>query len=128
MTRYFDACLFAAMVKARRDERGLREIASEIGAISISTLSRIENERVPDIETFFLLCDWLNLPPRLFLKDTQDDEQSGTTVERIAALLRTDDILEPWRAEALIAMLEAAYTAITPYRNARFCIVFDGID
>lgn len=111
MTRYFDARQFAAMVRARRGERGLREIASEIGVVSISTLSRIENEHVPDLETFLLLCDWLCLPPRLFLKDTQDEEP-GTIIERIAALLRADDALEPWRAEALITMLEAAYTAV----------------
>ncbi|MBA2397018.1 MAG: helix-turn-helix transcriptional regulator [Ktedonobacteraceae bacterium] len=117
MARYFDAYQFAAMVKSKRGERGLREVASEIGSVSISTLSRIENEHIPDLETFFLLCDWLCLPPRLFLKDTQEKEEAGSTIERIAALLRADGMLEAWRAEALIAMLEAAYLAVTPYKK-----------
>jgi len=38
---------------------GMREAAKEIG-ISTPTLSRLENKRPPDINTFYLVCKWLN--------------------------------------------------------------------
>lgn len=37
---------------------GVREFAKQIG-ISAATLSRIENGKTPDIETFFKLCFWI---------------------------------------------------------------------
>lgn len=47
-------------LKERRGERGLREVAAEIG-ISAATLSRIEAGKQPDLETFSKLCKWLEL-------------------------------------------------------------------
>ena len=47
-------------LKERRGERGLREVATEIG-ISAATLSRIEAGKQPDLETFSKLCKWLEL-------------------------------------------------------------------
>ena len=62
MTIFLDTHNLAVHVKTRQGERGLREIAQEIGEVSPATLSRLENGGIPDIETFLRICDWLHLP------------------------------------------------------------------
>lgn len=49
--------MFTKMATQKR-RIGVREFAKQIG-ISSATLSRIENGKVPDIETFFKLCFWM---------------------------------------------------------------------
>jgi transcriptional regulator with XRE-family HTH domain len=56
----------AFQIKEKRGDRGLREVANEIG-ISHATLSRIENGKLPDIETFKKICEWLNVDPGVML-------------------------------------------------------------
>lgn len=56
----------ALSIKEKRGDRGLREVANEIG-ISHATLSRIENGKLPDIETFKKICEWLNVDPGVIL-------------------------------------------------------------
>ncbi|MBU6389173.1 helix-turn-helix domain-containing protein [Patescibacteria group bacterium] len=50
------------LLKKRRGNRGLREIAKELG-VSHTTLSRIESGKQPDLETFSKLCKWLEIDP-----------------------------------------------------------------
>ena len=49
--------MFAEMAK-EKSRIGVREFAKQIG-ISAPTLSRIENGKIPNIETFFKLCFWM---------------------------------------------------------------------
>lgn len=63
MTNYLDTEKLSSLVRTKRLERGLREVSKEIGTVSPSTLSRVENGKVPDIDTFLALCDWLNVSP-----------------------------------------------------------------
>lgn len=51
-----------ALIKEERGQRGLREVAREIG-ISSATLSRVESGKQPDLETFSKLCSWLKINP-----------------------------------------------------------------
>ncbi|MCO5185366.1 MAG: helix-turn-helix domain-containing protein [Anaerolineae bacterium] len=108
----------AAMARAKRGADGLRATAREID-ISASTLSRIEQGKVPDIETFIQLCDWLEVSPSEFF---ETDEEEGTvmptfspdmsTPERIEFHLRADKELNQETAEALANMVKAAYVAV----------------
>lgn len=41
--------------------KSLRGLAKEIN-LSISTISRVENEQIPELETYCILCDWLGVP------------------------------------------------------------------
>jgi UDP-N-acetylglucosamine 1-carboxyvinyltransferase len=59
----------AQLVKSKRGERSLRDIAQEIGEISPATLSRIENGKMLDVETFLRLCDWLQIAPQQFIRE-----------------------------------------------------------
>ena len=55
------------LLTERRGGRGVREFAKEIG-ISPATLSRIENGKLPDIETFSKICSYLKLDPAEILQ------------------------------------------------------------
>src|SRR6266568_242876 len=69
MGSILDIQQLAALLKSKRGERGLREIAQEISNVSPATLSRIENGKMLDVETFLHLCDWLQVPPQQLIKE-----------------------------------------------------------
>ena len=98
----------ANLVRCKRGNRGLRETAAEIANVSTSTLSRVENYSLPDMETFIALCNWLKVPPgQLFV--TKQQQQQLNTAEKIALLLLSDKRLEPATADALARIIKAAY-------------------
>jgi transcriptional regulator with XRE-family HTH domain len=104
-----DMDLFTAYLKARRGEMGLREAAHQIGDISPATLSRIENGRVPDMDVFLRLCDWIGLPPETVLSREDAPSETASTPEVIEAHLRADRTLDESTAEAIARMVKAAY-------------------
>ncbi|KYC41368.1 transcriptional regulator [Scytonema hofmannii PCC 7110] len=101
----------ATIVRTKRGTRGLRETAKEIGNISPSTLSRVENGKMPDMETFLLLCDWLEVPPAELIKNTEEAGNPSVleTPDAIAIQLRADKNLDPAIANALASLVKAAY-------------------
>ena len=50
------------IVMEKRGEEGIREFAKKLG-ISPATLSRIENGKLPELDTFSKICDKLGLDP-----------------------------------------------------------------
>lgn len=104
-----DTQRFSDMIKSKRGSIGLRALATEIG-VSASTLSRIEQGNLPDIDTYLKLCDWLEVSPDFFTA-------SGLNVENakfgVIAHLRADKSLPSETAEALIRMINLAYDATT---------------
>ena len=120
MSSYVELGKLAALVKARRGKKGLREAAREIGEISASTLSRIEQGKTPDIDTYLKICDWLGISPGQLFKTDNEPREVGvpvtdgmTTPEIVEAHLRADRELSPQTAEALANMVMAAYRAVT---------------
>jgi transcriptional regulator with XRE-family HTH domain len=114
MTKALDTQYLAALIKTKRGNRGLREIAQEIGEVSPSTLSRIENGKVPDMDTFLRICDWLQVSSEEFIKETDDrQENERSTVDRIEGHLRADRELTPEMADALAKLMKVAYRAAT---------------
>lgn len=107
MPSYFDNQTFANLVRRQRGSRSLREIASITG-ISASTISRVEKEQTPDLDTFFTLCNWLHIPPDKFIKNTEHQKE-GETFRSICTKLRSDKRLNRDIAEALAVLIEAAY-------------------
>ncbi len=108
MTTRIHVDMFTARIKAKRAGMGLRETANQIGKISASTLSRVENGKIPDTETFLRICDWLGeLPDTFIISDQQS--AGGDTMEIIEAHLRADKSLDEASAEAIAKMLRAAY-------------------
>ena len=72
---------FGEKVVNKRGESGIRDTAKRIG-ISPSTLSRIERGFLPDLETFKVVCDWLEVNPGDILgsKASQHATSSATFV------------------------------------------------
>lgn len=121
MGHYLDTELLATLTRGRRGSRGLREIAKEIGDVSPSTLSRVENGKMPDMETFLLLCDWLEVPPAALIKRKEEDQVTVSdldTSEALAIQLRADKNLDPATANALAALVKAAYRDLTKQSDA----------
>lgn len=108
MATKLDMQRLSSLVRKHRGSRGLRETAKEIGSISPSTLSRVENGRMmPDMETFLALCDWLEIPPAELFKTTNDSDLD--TPEKLSIQLRADKNLDPAIANALASLVKAAY-------------------
>lgn len=53
-------------IKQKRGGMGIRAAAKEIG-ISPATLSRVETGKQPDINSFRLICAWLDIDPGVAL-------------------------------------------------------------
>ena len=116
MSVQLDTDKLAAMVKSKRASRGLRAVAQEIGDVSASTLSRIEQGSVPDVNTFLQLCKWLNVPTDTFTiadEATAAMEPATTSSDKIVAHLRADRILPKATAQALIEMIQLAYRQVS---------------
>lgn len=114
MSVQLDTEKLARMVKSKRGDQGLRVVAKEIGDVSSSTLSRIEQGSIPDVNTFLLLCNWLEVPTDTFIisEQTQQQESETNTAEKIVAHLRADRVLPKTTATALIEMIQLAYRQV----------------
>lgn len=113
MSVQLDTDKLAAMVKSKRAGRGLRAVAHEIGDVSASTLSRIEQGSIPDVNTFLLLCGWLNVPTDTFTVSDATTESATAGSDKIVAHLRADRILPKATAQALIEMIQLAYRQVS---------------
>lgn len=102
----------APLVKEKRGTKGIREVAAEIG-ISYATLSRIENGKLPDLQTFSKICMWLELDPGEILgcgsKPKAGQTKEGATV---LAHLRADKNLNRDTLQALTEMVLRAQKMI----------------
>lgn len=112
MDQQLDTAKLAAAVRTKRGDEGLRDTAKAIGQISAATLSRIEQGKLPDVETFLRLCRWLGVEPSEF--STAESNEFGSakrknTPELIEAHLRADRTLSPETAKTLIDMIKLAY-------------------
>ena len=100
----------ASMIKSKREDRGLRAVAQEIGGVSASTLSRIEQGNVPDVETFLKICSWLDTSTDEFIVEPSTQNKEVSTKEIILSHLRADRTLPAKTINALAEMINLAYT------------------
>ena len=114
MSTNLNTSKLAQMIKSKRGSQGLRVTAKEIGDVSASTLSRIEQGNIPDIDTYILLCGWLDVSTDYFVLNK---ETEGSGSNKIVAHLRADKILDPKTAEALIQMITVAYQSVNPEKR-----------
>ena len=87
----------------------LRDTVQEIGGISPSTLSRIEQGHVPDVETFIKVCQWLEEPTETFVLSSNDTAHHDFSQQKIIAHLRAQKTLKPRTVEMLVKVIELAY-------------------
>jgi transcriptional regulator with XRE-family HTH domain len=96
------------MIKSKRGEQGLREVAKQTG-VSVSTLSRVENGNLPDIDSYMKLCKWLEVSIDFF---TTPQKDTGSKKQLVVANLRADKTLPKELSEALIKMINLAYSNV----------------
>jgi transcriptional regulator with XRE-family HTH domain len=97
------------LVRAKRGERGIREVAGEIG-LSPATLSRVERGKLPDLETFSRLCRWLKIDPAEVLgvdRGSIRKRVAGGGPKFVQAHFRADRNLSPRAASALAELILA---------------------
>jgi transcriptional regulator with XRE-family HTH domain len=98
----------AERIQVKRAGKGIREAASEVG-VSPATLSRIENGKIPDLETFGKVCRWLGEDPAIYL-GLPPQATAATPTARVhfkkGAAIRKDT------AKALADMILAAQEAL----------------
>lgn len=101
------------LLREKRGNRGIREVASEIG-ISSATLSRVENGKFPDLDTFSKMCRWLQIDPSEVLGCKDTLKASRTSEQNIISVhLRTDRTQDPEVAQALTDMILKAQDMIS---------------
>jgi transcriptional regulator with XRE-family HTH domain len=98
-----------AIVRERRGKNKLRETAKEIGT-SPATLMRVENGRIPDIETFRKICVWLKTDPNSFL-GFKSESPTEATISSISVHFRADQNPDPATVSALAKMVLYAMKA-----------------
>jgi transcriptional regulator with XRE-family HTH domain len=105
--------LLASMIKTKRGKKGLRdtanEIKAEVGEISSATLSRIEQGKLPDVETFIKICRWLNMPTDAFITGEKRSLKSLSTKDQIIYQLRSSQELDEDTINAMVTMMNIAF-------------------
>ncbi len=109
MSSQIDIEKLSTFLKSKRGNRGLRTVAEEIGDMTASTLLRIEQGQVPNLEAFMSICDWLGVQPQQFINSAK--HTNDNTPDIVAAHLRADKTLAPETADALVKMIHLAYVA-----------------
>lgn len=111
----FDTDRFVRALDSARAERSVswREIARAVN-VSASTITRVRQGAKPDLDTFFNLCRWAGLNPREFdILQADSEQETGSSLTAIAAVLRSDPRLDSDDAELLEALLASAYQRMT---------------
>ncbi|HTD24070.1 MAG TPA: helix-turn-helix transcriptional regulator [Terriglobales bacterium] len=93
------------LVREKRGAKKIRETAKEIG-IGTATLMRIENGRIPDVETFGKICKWLNIDPGSFLGfEPISAANTAQTLTAVSTLFKADQNPQPATVQAIAQMV-----------------------
>lgn len=104
--------LLASMIKSKRGKVGLREAAEELGTVSAATLSRVEQGKLPDVETFIKLCKWLNVATDTFIVGEKTSISKLSEKEKIVYQLRASRELDKDTIDTMVSMVNIAFTKI----------------
>lgn len=95
----------ARRIQEKRAGMGIREAAKAVG-VSAATLSRVENKKIPDLETFGKICRWLGDDPALYLG------LPTTTAPKAQVHFKKGQAIELDSAQALAEMILLAQQAL----------------
>jgi transcriptional regulator with XRE-family HTH domain len=105
----FDSRAFYRALEATVQMRRVtwKQVATETG-VSASTLTRMAQDRQPDAASLAALSAWAGLNPSDFVQASYKTSK-GESIPQISSLLRADPNLDVGSAEALEAIIRAAY-------------------
>jgi transcriptional regulator with XRE-family HTH domain len=92
-----------------------KQVSQETG-VSASTLTRMAKGRRPDAASLAALSAWAGLNPSDFVKAVYKPSR-GEPMAQISTLLRTDPNLDAEAAEAVEAIVRAAYERLRKPHN-----------
>lgn len=98
--------LLAESILRKRSIKGVREAAKEIG-VSSATLSRVENNKVPDLATFGKICAWLGEDPSIYLGLVQ-----ANSAPQVRVHFKKESAISSDSAKALSEMILLAQKAL----------------
>lgn len=91
-------------IKQKRGGMGIRAAAKEIG-ISPATLSRVETGKQPDLKSFRLICEWLNIDPSTVLGISTQVATQSLQPARIQAHFRAHKTMSPATTQHLADLI-----------------------
>jgi transcriptional regulator with XRE-family HTH domain len=105
----FDAGAFYAVLDAERSQRGLtwKDVAAQSG-VSPSTLTRLGQDRRPDVDSFARLVAWGGFTADQFVNPPKR-AQAGGFITNLPTYLRSDPNLDERGVQALESIIRAAY-------------------
>lgn len=105
----FDGDAFYRSLEATVSTRGLtwKHVAAETG-VSASTLTRMAQGRKPDASSLAALSAWAGINPSDYVEAPYKPARAESMTQ-ISTLLRTDPNLDAESAEAVEAIVKAAY-------------------
>ena len=95
------------LVMERRGSEGVREFAKKLG-VSPATLSRVENGKLPDLETFSKICDKLDLDPAEILQVGKKSTAHSNPPTAVHVHFRADPHQDAEAAQDLAKLILAA--------------------
>lgn len=95
------------MIVKKRGDQGVRAAAKEVG-VSPSTLSRVENGHLPDLENFRKICTWLGIDPASVV----DTKATGAQADVARVHFKKDGAIRRETASALAELILAAQRAL----------------
>jgi len=109
----FDAKAFYADLDAERKsrERTWKQVAREAG-ISASTLTRMAQEKRPDVDSLAALVSWSGLRADDYMVRTEGAPDAPDTITQVLGYFRADTNLSPEAAEAIEKVLRATYNVL----------------
>jgi len=107
----FDGEGFFAALEAVRSARGLTwKKVAEQAKVPASTLTRMSQGRKPDVDSLTALCAWSGVKADDFMAG--DQQKKAEPLAELTGLFRADPNLSKKGAEALEAIIKAAYEQI----------------
>src|SRR5947209_1432090 len=102
-----DALVAALDARRKAEKLSWRELAKR-ARVSPSTLSRMQQGKRPDVDTFAALLGWLNMPAENFLSESLNSKKPHP-LSAVSSLLRGKKEMSPQAEEALNELVEAAF-------------------
>jgi transcriptional regulator with XRE-family HTH domain len=109
-TPRLDVESLVAALNAEREARGIswRKLAHEAG-VNPSSLTRMQQGKLPDVNTFGALTQWLRMPAERFMSGSADSQAKPHPLAVASTLLRGKREMSPEALKALEELVQAAY-------------------
>lgn len=121
MTSKFDIDAFYSVLESRKAQEGVswRKLAHDLELTDHTVFTRMSRGQVPDMNTLLRLSRWVDVPLETFdVSRLEDDPQKPQTLSAIYGYLRADKALSPESADAINAVLVAAYEELVQRQGA----------